>query len=200
MTRDNSWRNGVMKKDGAEEGAVVPTEDIPMHETHVHANMGTDITGRVVPVAMKYTNSSSVVASSSNSTADATEASSINSTAAANTTASANTTAAANTTATVQVRSRNDTNATTADPSTVQSVSDYVEARTEAAWMKKELENSEAKAKYEALKAEIAINMTASNSWRNGVMTKAGEGESTATPAEEQKYDIPMHEVKPLAN
>jgi len=41
--------------------------------------------------------------------------------------------------------------------------------------------------------------MTASNSWRNGVMKKAGE-ESNAAPAEDQKYDIPMHEIKPLAN
>ena len=65
--------------------------------------------------------------------------------------------------------------------------------------MNKQLEDKEAKAKYEALKAEIAINMTASNSWRNGVMKVAGvEGE--AAPNTEQKYDIPMHEVKPLAN
>ena len=184
-----------MKKVGAEEGAVEPTEDIPMHEVKPLSNMGTDIFGRNSPVAMKYVNSSSVVVTSSNSTANTTAP-------AANSTAPSNSTTAANTTATVQVRarSRNDTNATidAPSPATVQSVADYVEARTEAAWMKKQLEDSEAKAKYEALKAEVAINMTAQNSWRNGVMKKAGE-EASAAPAEEQKYDIPMHEVKPLA-
>ena len=66
--------------------------------------------------------------------------------------------------------------------------------------MNKQLEDKEARAKYEALKAEIAINMTASNSWRNGVMKVAGaEGEANPA-AEPPKYDIPMHEVKPLAN
>ena len=191
MTRDNSWRNGVMKKNGAEEGAVEPTEDIPMHERKPLANMGTDINGRVVPVAMKYENSSSVVSTASNSSSNATS------------TPATNTTAASNATATVQVRSRNETtNATSEAPVTpdqYQSVKDYVEARTEAAWMKKQLEDSEARAKYQELKAEIAVNMTAGNSYRNGVMKKAGE-EAAATPAEEQKYDIPMHEVKPLAN
>ena len=38
--------------------------------------------------------------------------------------------------------------------------------------------------------------MTAANSWRNGVMKS---DDVPAAPAE-QKYDIPMHEVKPLAN
>lgn len=38
MTRDNSWRNGVMKKAGAEEGAAEPTLDIPMSETKGLAN------------------------------------------------------------------------------------------------------------------------------------------------------------------
>ena len=89
MTRDNSWRNGVMKKVGAEEGAVEPTEDIPMHERKPLANMGTDIYGRVVPVATKYENSSSVVvtASSSNTSSNATAAAPTNATAASNATA-----------------------------------------------------------------------------------------------------------------
>ena len=192
MTKDNSWRNGVMKKTGAEEGAVEPELDIPMHERKPLANMGTDIYGKTGPVAMKYENSSSVVVVSANATANTTAPAATNATAPA----------ATNATATVQVRSRNDTTAPVVipvDSSAYQTVADYVEARTEAAWMNKQLEDKEARAKYEALKAEVAINMTASNSWRNGVMKVAGT-EASATPAEEQKYDIPMHEVKPLAN
>lgn len=50
--------------------------------------------------------------------------------------------------------------------------------------MKKQLEDKDAKAKYEALKAEIAINMTAANSWRNGVMKKVGEDAPPNPPAD----------------
>ena len=91
MTKENSWRNGVMKKVGAEEGATEPTEDIPMHERKPLANMGTDIYGKKVPVAVKYENSSAVVATSQ---------------ASSNTTAASNATNTTNATSTVQVKSK----------------------------------------------------------------------------------------------
>ena len=91
MTKENSWRNGVMKKVGAEEGATEPTEDIPMHERKPLANMGTDVNGKKVPVAVKYENTSAVVATSQ---------------AASNTTAASNATNTTNATSTVQVKSK----------------------------------------------------------------------------------------------
>merc|ERR1712151_494617 len=47
------------------------------------------------------------------------------------------------------------------------------------------------RAKYKDLKAEIAANMTATNHWRNGILTR------DSAPEEESKYDIPMHEKWP---
>ena len=62
--------------------------------------------------------------------------------------------------------------------------------------MKKQLEDKEVKAKFDDLRKEVEANMTASNSWRNGVM-KHADGSETVEP---EKYDIPMHERKSLPN
>ena len=50
-----------------------------------------------------------------------------------------------------------------------------LEAAAEAAWVKKETENAEVKARYEAFKNGIAANMTLENSWKNGAKS-SGEG------------------------
>lgn len=229
MTKENSWRNGVMKKsDGSE--TVEPAEDIPMHEQFPKANEGTDVNGKVGPVALKYTNTTPVATPAANATepaanstvaanttASANATTAANATAAANTTAASNTTAAANATATAtpaateaaaanattpvaslatsKSKSRNTTEAAApATPArlTNAEIAARIEAAAEARWVEKTTADAEAKAKYEALKDEVAANMTRDNSWRNGVMTGG--------PTPEPTTDIPMHERLPLAN
>jgi len=67
-----------------------------------------------------------------------------------------------------------------------------LEAAAEAAWVKKETENAEVKARYEAFKADIAKNMTLENPWKNGVMSSG-----TDLPADGTE-NIPMSERKAL--
>jgi len=193
-----------------------------MHEVKPLANSGTDVNGKVGPVAVKYTNTTPAaeVEPASNSTVAANTTTAANATAAANTTATANTTTAANAStaanttaasnATALAVSKNNVSAAanaTATTATLDIVAApaaltkaeieaKVEAETEAKWMKKHLEDKEVKAKFDDLRKAVEANMTASNSWRNGVM-KHADGSEIVEP---EKYDIPMHERKSLPN
>lgn len=107
-----------------------------------------------------------------------------------------NTTNKTNATSSVQARSRNETvpttetNVTAADWHEAQKA--RLEAAAEAAWVKKETENAEVKARYDAFKADVAKNMTLENPWKNGVMNSG-----TDLPAD-GAMDIPMSERKSL--
>lgn len=67
-----------------------------------------------------------------------------------------------------------------------------IEAAAEAAWVKKETENAEVRAKYEAFKLDVAKNMTLENPWKNGEMSSG-----TDLPTD-GKQDVPMSERKSL--
>ena len=94
---------------------------------------------------------------------------------------------------------QNATNATSSVQAKTKSIDEWhdaqkarLEAAAEAAWVKKETENAEVKAKYEAFKADLAKNMTLENPWKNGVMSSGTDLPTDGT------QDIPMSERKAL--
>jgi hypothetical protein len=83
-----------------------------------------------------------------------------------------------NATSSVQARARNPNdvgnltvNGSTAVENWKEDRAARLEAAAEAAWVKKETENAEVKAKYEAFKEGIAKTMKLENEWKNGTMS-----------------------------
>jgi hypothetical protein len=179
MTKDNSWRNGVM------DGKVSDKkEDIPLDAIKPLAWEEENASGNKGPYALKYVNTTKAapVAAVQKKDDAANVSNATNATATAQKKDDANATNATNATTAAQKKddaanATNATNATTAAQKketpalpTQAEIDAKVEVAAEAAWLKKSLEDAAAKEKYAALKAEVKANMTKDNSWTNGVM------------------------------